>query len=391
MYRVIALLLILFSPVVLVVNDGCAQEAKTSNDAYAGSKACALCHKAAFDSWEKTLHSKMVRSREAGLLKAAAVKWATDGTNSGPTKGNTSGKTYAMTDVELVLGSHWKQRYLAKNEATGNHEFLDKQFNRVSGEWEPYGQKNEWEFMCTTCHTTGYRLTSYDPANPKNSKATFSEMNIGCEACHGPGAQHLKTKSKKDIYNPARQSKSEQSRLCGYCHSRVENEKYKSVQGNPREDMPAPKVGDTFKPWDDWTKWYPEELIVPGVHREDRIDAEYKGDLKGMFIVDDISRANGVYEEGKHHQEYQGFIQSAHYKKDILSCSGCHTPHAGKGIKAKIAKESCNACHGTTYSYEKIMPGTGGTAKNLTVRTHTFIKNQSRPSRPTAPAAELSR
>jgi hypothetical protein len=362
-------------------------------DEFVGSAKCKMCHKAEFESWQESLHSKMVRKKDDGILKAVVEKWATDGANPGPTKGNVTGQAFTLNDVVYVVGSNWKQRFLVKNETTGNHQFMDKQFNRMSGQWEPYGQKNDWEFMCATCHTTGYRLTSYDPANPKDAKAKYSEANIGCETCHGPGAKHIKNpKAKGSIWNPAKQTKAEQSRACGYCHLRGENELYKSPQGNDREDLPAPNVGDTFKPWDDWTKWYPEHVVLPGIQPEDKIDAEYKGDLKGMFLVDETSKKNGVYEEGKHHQQYQGFIQSKHYKNSILSCNDCHSPHKGKNIKAKVAKETCKTCHGDTYSYEKIMPGTGGTAKNLTVRTHTFFKDQSRPSKPTASGtAELNK
>ena len=366
------------------------EKKKAVKDEYAGSKACGKCHKAVFESWNKTLHSKMVVKREDGILKGAVEKWATDGKNSGPAKGNVTKKEFKMSDVEYVVGSHWKQRYLVKDETTGGYQLMDKQFNRMSGEWEAYGNANDWDQMCATCHTTGYRMTSYDHADPKTAKATWSELNVGCEACHGPGAKHVRTKSKKDIFNPTKLSKQEQSRMCGYCHIRLENEKYKSPQGAYREDLPAPKVGDTFKPWDDWTKWYPEEAVIPGVHSEDKVDAEYKGDLKGIFILDDTSKKNGVYDEGKHHQEYQGLIQSKHFK--VISCVDCHASHAGKNIKVKVAKETCKACHGDTYSYEKIMPGTGGTAKNLAVRTHTFFKGQNRPSKPTAVGtAELNK
>ncbi len=226
----------------------------------------------------------MVRKPADGLLKAAAEKWATDGATPGPAVGNVTGKPFSLNDVVYVIGSNWKQRYLVKDDTTGGYQFLDKQFNRMSGTWEKYGNKNDWDTMCATCHTTGYRLTAYDPANPKAQKAEWSELNIGCESCHGPGAAHIKSRSKKDIWNFAGKSFEEKARVCGYCHIRVENELYKSAQGNPREDLPAPKVGDSFKPSDDWRKWYPEHVVIPGVQPEDKVDADYAGDLKGLFV-----------------------------------------------------------------------------------------------------------
>ena len=62
-----------------------------AKDGFAGSKACMKCHKAEFESWDKSLHSKMVRAKDDGILKAVVEKWATDGTNPGPTKGNITG------------------------------------------------------------------------------------------------------------------------------------------------------------------------------------------------------------------------------------------------------------------------------------------------------------
>jgi len=366
------------------VFSGAAQGKKVvGNKGYVGSAACRKCHAAEYDSWKLTFHSKMVRPRDEGILKDAVEKWSSDGFNPGPTVGNASGKKFLILDVRYVIGSNWKQRYLVKDEATGGYQFLNKQFNRMSGKWENYGNKNDWDTTCATCHTTGYRLTTYDPANPKAQKADWVELNNGCENCHGPGARHVKSRDKKDIWNFAGKAKAEQSRVCGYCHIRLENEKFKSAQGNNREDFPAPKVGDSFKPSDDWRAWYPNEVIIPCVQLSHSFDADYKGDLKGMFIVDDISKANGVYEEGKHHEEYQGFIQSKHYKVGDMSCLDCHSAHAGKGKPMKDPTTACVRCHDSSYTYTKYMPGTGKTADNLFVRSHTFIKNQTRPNLPT--------
>jgi Cytochrome c554 and c-prime len=381
---ILTVLMVAISVVALAGFSGAAEKKPAAaNKAYAGSAACKKCHAIEYDSWKLTFHSKMIRPRDEGILKDAVEKWATDGFNPGPTVGNGTGKKFYILDVQYVIGSNWKQRYLVKNETTGGYQFLNKQFNRISGKWENYGNKNDWDTMCATCHTTGYRIVKYDPANPKTQKADFAELNNGCENCHGPGAKHVKSKAKKDIWNFAGKTKEEQSRVCGYCHIRVENEKYKSAQGNNREDLPAPQLGDSFKPSDDWRKWYPEEVIIPGVQPKHPFDAEYKGDLKGLFIVDDISRKNGVFEEGKHHQEYQGFIQSKHYKVGNLSCLDCHSAHAGKDKPMKDPTTACAKCHDSSFTYTKYMPGTGKTADNLFVRSHTFIKEQIRPALPT--------
>jgi formate-dependent nitrite reductase cytochrome c552 subunit len=366
----------------MAIGTEAAEKKESAKSEYVGSEACKQCHKEEFDTWKLTYHSKMLRKRDEGILKDVVEKWATDGFNPGPTTGNVTGGKYAIQDVVYLIGSNWKQRFLVKDESTGGYQFLNKQFNRLNGKWENYGNKNDWDTMCATCHTTGYRLTKYDPADPKTQRAEWVELNNGCENCHGPGAKHVKSKSRKDIWSFAGKTKEEQSRVCGYCHIRVENEMYKSAQGNPREDLPAPKVGDSFKPSDDWRKWYPEHVIMPGVQPEDKFEADYAGDLKGLFFKDEISKATGLYEEAKHHQEYQGFIQSKHYKMGLLSCVDCHSPHAGKGKPMKDPTTTCAQCHDSSYTFTKYMPGTGKTADNLFLRSHTFSK-QPRPPLPT--------
>jgi hypothetical protein len=350
--------------------------AADSKKEFAGSEKCQACHQEEFKSWKATFHAKMVRPRKGGILKEAVEKWTSDGANPGPTKGNITGAQFKLEDVQYVIGSRWKQRYVVKNEQTGNLQFLDKQFNRYTGLWENYGQKNDWNAMCATCHTTGYRITEYDEKAGRTVKSEFAELNVGCEACHGPGARHVsasKAEKKKTIFNPATADVQAQSKVCGYCHVRVENEKWHSAQGNPREDMPAPKLGETYKAGEDWTKW--EGIIMPGVRPDQPFTKEYSGDLKGLFKVDDHAKVNGVYEEAKHHQQYQGFIQSGHFQKGAMSCITCHAPHAGKGKLKKLAKDACNACHDASYTVDKYMPNTGQTAGGLFVRTHTFSKN----------------
>ena len=351
--------------------------AATKKKEFVGSEKCKSCHAEEYKSWKETFHAKMLQPRKRGILKEAVEKWATDGTNPGPTKGNVTGVVLKLDDVQYVVGSKWKQRYLVKNDQTGNLQFMDKQFNRLSGKWENYGQKNDWNTQCATCHTTGYRITAYDDKAKKTVKSEFVEMNVGCEACHGPGAKHISAKKankKKTIFNPANVDSQAQTRVCGYCHVRVETEKWHTAQGTPREDMPAPKLGETYIAGQDWTKW--EGVIMPGLQPDQPFTKEYTGEFKGMFKVDEHSKANGIYEEGKHHQQYQGFVQSTHFKNGNMSCITCHSPHAGKGKLKKVPKDACKTCHTNgEYTVEKYMPNTGQTAGGLFVRTHTFGKN----------------
>jgi len=153
-----------------------------------------------------------------------------------------------------------------------------------------------------------------------------------------------------------------QSKVCGYVTFRVENEKFMTAQGKPREDLPAPKVGDSYKAGDDWTTWYPQQAIIPGVHADQPANKEYAGDLKGLFKLDDHAKANGIYEEAKHHQQYQGFLQSKHYQSGTVSCITCHSPHAGRefffclgGERSKRYRRICS-CAMTISNLEKYMP-----------------------------------
>ena len=46
-----------------------------------------------------------------------------------------------------------------------------------------------WNFMCAECHSTGVHK-NYDAANDRFA-TTWSEISVGCEACHGQGSQHV--------------------------------------------------------------------------------------------------------------------------------------------------------------------------------------------------------
>jgi predicted CXXCH cytochrome family protein len=51
------------------------------------------------------------------------------------------------------------------------------------------GLYQNWNLECAACHSTNLKK-GYDAAS-NTYKTTFSEINVACEACHGPGSRHL--------------------------------------------------------------------------------------------------------------------------------------------------------------------------------------------------------
>jgi predicted CXXCH cytochrome family protein len=335
------------------------------------------------------VHAKIIRPAKEAFLKDAADNWAKDAKgNAGPSKANVSGAPSAMKDVTYVVGSKWKQRYLVPNPATGGMQFLDKQWNTVHKQWEGYaGNKNDWETNCATCHVTGYKVLEVEAQSHAVKKWSYSEMNVGCEACHGPGSAHASSGNKSAIWNPATASLAEQDKACGYCHIRLENEHFKTGQGNISEHLPHPTIGQSYRPGtDDWTKWYPEGLMLVGIQPDKPVNKNYpKTDLDNAFWLDEQAQKAGLYEARKHHQQYQEHLQTAHAKKNVAGCNTCHSAHASANKPAINAREACKSCHTTPVDVEKIMVGTGRTVDNLFVRNHVFNPNQARPRTPTAP------
>ena len=51
------------------------------------------------------------------------------------------------------------------------------------------GALPELDLQCAECHSTNLRK-GYDAAS-NTYKTTYSEINVACEACHGPGSRHV--------------------------------------------------------------------------------------------------------------------------------------------------------------------------------------------------------
>ena len=73
-------------------------------------------------------------------------------------------------------GQRWFHLY--PNEAVAHDDILH---------WT--GPYQNWNFMCAECHSTNVDK-AYDAATD-SYRTTYSEIDVSCEACHGPGSAHI--------------------------------------------------------------------------------------------------------------------------------------------------------------------------------------------------------
>jgi predicted CXXCH cytochrome family protein len=194
------------------------------------------------------------------------------------------------------------------------------------------GRDQTWNYQCGACHSTGLKK-NYDLG--ANSYATsWSDVDVSCEACHGPGSRHVAW-ARAHAEGGAHSSSTDASRMglinrlkpsdtgrwemnpgtgiarrteplvsteletCAACHSRRKVIAKTRVPGAPYLDAYLPA------------------LLEPGrYHADGQIDGE-------------------VYEDGS-------FLQSRMYAAGV-TCSNCHDPHSAK-LRAE-GNALCAQCH----------------------------------------------
>jgi tetratricopeptide (TPR) repeat protein len=191
------------------------------------------------------------------------------------------------------------------------------------------GLQQNWNFMCADCHSTNVEK-GYDEASNR-FHTTFSEIDVSCEACHGPGSRHVKwagyprwigsllwrdrgltarLDERREVrwtIDPAtgnaRRSRPRTTetevQVCAPCHSRRAQIAEGYVAGTPLMDHYLPS------------------LVMPGLY----------------------------YADGQQRDEvytYGSFVQSRMFHAGV-TCSDCHDPHTQK-LRAP-GNQLCGRCH----------------------------------------------
>jgi hypothetical protein len=255
------------------------QGATAASSAYVGSAACQSCHEDQYSTWRKTLHVRMTKPIADALVL---------GDFSPGTRIEQYGRTASMEthdgryfitisahdrppqkfEVNYTLGARRFQGYLSKL-PDGRIFVLPVFWHNETKRWLDYQEitpipndpdhdlRQIWNVTCVNCHATN--LVKNFNAQTNTYATTWTEMGIGCEACHGPGKPHIDDPQHKQIFSPNRATPRQTFDMCGYCHGNKNNAFFGFKPGDRYEDFALPfLVSDPIPPNDPQGDFWPD-------------------------------------------------------------------------------------------------------------------------------------
>ncbi|MGR5178111.1 tetratricopeptide repeat protein [Vibrio mediterranei] len=208
--------------------------------------------------------------------------------------------------------------------------------------WTNSGQN--WNFMCADCHSTNLQK-NYDLENNRY-QTTWSEINVGCEACHGPASDHIEMANKLESGDV----QSDGVSFDAASHYGFDRDLSQAVK-----EWVYQEGNTTLQPKD---IIHTNQVQTCAQCHSRRTQLNETGDhVKGSFF--DKYRLSLIspelyYHDGQIYDEdyvYGSFLQSAMAEKGV-TCTNCHDPHTAQ---LKIAEEAvCSQCHiASEYTPEK--------------------------------------
>jgi tetratricopeptide (TPR) repeat protein len=299
---------------------------------FVGSVECKDCHKLEFDNWQGSHHDLAmdVANENTVLGNFDDAEFSLHGiTTRFYRKGgqyfvHTNGPGGEMGEFEITHTFGWYplQQYLVPFPG-GRLQTLPIAWDAKKNQWfrvPPEGPVDpadwlywtnaaqNWNGMCAQCHSTNLKK-NYDPETDSYN-TTWTDIDVGCEACHGPGSMHVDWAEMAEMARPRvenfeliRKTSDINSRelieICAPCHSR------------------RGAMGDDPHTETDLLDNYLPSLLTEGLYFAD-----------GQ-ILDEV-------------YVYGSFIQSKMYRHDVR-CSDCHEVHSVKLVKE--GNDLCLQCH----------------------------------------------
>ncbi|MGC6430226.1 MAG: tetratricopeptide repeat protein [Jejuia sp.] len=302
---------------------------KIPDDHFLGDQACASCHQQEFKDWQGSHHDKAMQVASASTILGNFdnTRFTSQGITSrffkkgGSFYVNTEGRDGKYHDfkIEYTFGIEPLQQYIVKFPDghyqclrtawdTKENKWFDlyPDFKVVHSEWLHWSRGGlNWNNMCADCHSTNVRKNYDLKTHAYDTK--YALINVSCEACHGPGKDHVANVSRLgDNYKPNGELKMAVGTVpkdlvdqCARCHVRREQfSEFYNFEG-------------TFL-----DHYFPQLLTDNLYHPDGQI-------LDEVYV-------------------YGSFLQSKMYQNNV-TCTNCHNPHS---LKLRFeGNQLCAQCH----------------------------------------------
>ncbi|MBL0141066.1 MAG: tetratricopeptide repeat protein [Betaproteobacteria bacterium] len=343
---------------------------------YLGASNCTQCHAKEFSAWQGSQHDRAMQPATDATMAGdfANAKFTYAGVTStffrrdGKFFVNTDGADGKLADfrISYTFGVEPLQQYLvdfpdgrkqalgiawdARPKAAGGQRW----FHLYPGQKVKAGERlhwtgidQNWNYQCADCHSTNLRKNFDEKSN--TFRTTWTDINVNCEACHGPGSNHVAWARKESDWKrfdagkgltvalderrgmgwipdaatgSAKRTRPRDSareiEVCARCHSRRGQFTDAHMAGQP--------LTDAFRP----------ALLESGLYHAD-------GQMQ-----------DEVY-------NYASFLQSKMNAQGV-TCSDCHDPHSQK-LRAP-GNGVCSQCHATakfdSAAHHHHLPGSKG-------------------------------
>ncbi|MBI2835211.1 MAG: hypothetical protein HYX76_12375, partial [Acidobacteria bacterium] len=334
---------------------------------YVGSDACAKCHETEHGAWRKALHVQMTKPVAEALVL---------GDFSPGMRLEKYGRAYKMTSrdgrryvsvahkggapeehaVDYTLGARRFQGYLSKL-PDGRIYVLPVFWHVESRRWLDWKEitpvpdgdhdlRQIWNVTCFNCHATNL-VKNFDAAT-KRYETTWTEMGIGCEACHGPGRAHValmksweanpasrptydhSAKNRQlgrllKVFSPRSADRRQVFDACSYCH------------GNKNNLFVGFAPGDRY-----------DDYALPFLISQPIPDNDPQGDYWPDGRPNRFNRP-------------QALTLSGCFAKSDITCTSCHVGHGSKNdhaLKVPMARSDllCTQCHTQVPGPESRVP-----------------------------------
>ena len=368
----------------------------TEDSGYVSSNKCRSCHPDQYASWHRSFHRTMTQLAEVGCVvgEFAGQTVESDGlpytvhrrdgqfwaTMPDPEEmmNITMGKPMAVEDVPLVerrvvmtTGSHHYQTYWV----TGHPKFgnllqtLPLVYLIEDQRWIPREAAfvmapgkprmiTQWNHHCIKCHSTGGNPGLLTDVAKGRFSTEVGELGISCEACHGPGHEHvvantnpvrryglhISDEADSTIVNPEKLDHARSSQVCGQCHGSFVHKRDAAMQ--------YARKGIIYHPGGDLhaTRYYPQHPVKEPSERNLRDFERNPEYFRNRYWGDGTMMVGG--------REYTALQVTKCFTEGQMSCLSCHSMHhsdpADQLKPGMRGNEACTQCHEDSRFNERL-------------------------------------